>query len=81
LCIFLDKLNCKAIQNSLSALGSFDLLNLQYPPYRDVQLMLSHDFLLQIAATYGLTPEQREVFLMRLLEGKSHVEIAKALKN
>lgn len=41
--------------------------------------MFSKDFLLQIAATYGLTPEQKEVFLRRLLENKTHDEIADEL--
>ncbi|MDZ7962618.1 MAG: tetratricopeptide repeat protein [Aulosira sp. DedQUE10] len=42
--------------------------------------MFSREFLLQIATTYGLTQEQKEVFVQRLLEGKSHAEIAKALE-
>jgi tetratricopeptide (TPR) repeat protein len=41
--------------------------------------MFSRDFLLQIAATYGLTSEQTGVFLKRLLEGRSHIQIASAL--
>lgn len=42
--------------------------------------MFSRNFLLQIAAAYGLTPEQTEVFWRRLLEGKSHDEIASELE-
>ncbi|BAY20223.1 ECF subfamily RNA polymerase sigma-24 factor (plasmid) [Anabaenopsis circularis NIES-21] len=42
--------------------------------------MFDTKFLLQVADTYGLTSEQKEVFLARLLENKSHAEIANELQ-
>ena len=38
--------------------------------------MFSQEFLVQIADTYGLTPDQKKVFLQRILDNKSHNEIA-----
>lgn len=38
--------------------------------------MFSDDFILQIADTYGLTPEQKLVFSRRFLENKSHQKIS-----
>jgi tetratricopeptide (TPR) repeat protein len=41
--------------------------------------MFSHEFLYQIASTYGLTSDQNTVFLKRFLDNKSHQEIANDL--
>lgn len=41
--------------------------------------MFSRDFLHQMAATYGLTPDQTEVFLQRILDGRSHIQITQTL--
>ena len=41
--------------------------------------MFSEDFLRKMATTYGLTQEQIEVFLPRLLESRSHEKIAHKL--
>lgn len=41
--------------------------------------MFSEDFLLQIANTYGLTTDQKEVFYRRLLKNQTHQTIAKEL--